>query len=36
MEDIPIENAEMFILTSNNKEFARLEQAVTDRRRVAV
>jgi hypothetical protein len=36
LADIPIENAEMFILTSNNKEFARLEQAVTDRRRVAV
>jgi len=31
--DIPIENCEMFILTSNRKEFARLEQAVRDRKR---
>jgi hypothetical protein len=33
LESIPLENVEMFILTTNNKEFSRLEQALEDRRR---
>jgi len=34
LASIPLENAEMFILTSNNREFDRLEQALNDRKKV--